>query len=33
MLIIGELINATRKEVNKAITGKDTNFIQSLAKR
>jgi 5-methyltetrahydrofolate--homocysteine methyltransferase len=33
VIIIGELINATRKKVKEAVTGKDTGFIQSLAQR
>jgi 5-methyltetrahydrofolate--homocysteine methyltransferase len=33
MLIIGELINSTRKQIRKAIEEKDAAFIQDLAKR
>jgi cobalamin-dependent methionine synthase I len=33
MLIIGELINSTRKQVRKAIEEKDAPFIQDLAKK
>jgi 5-methyltetrahydrofolate--homocysteine methyltransferase len=33
MLIIGELINSTRKQVRKAIEEKDVAFIPDLAKR
>lgn len=33
MLIIGELINSTRKQIRKAIEEKDGAYIQSLAKR
>jgi 5-methyltetrahydrofolate--homocysteine methyltransferase len=33
MLIIGELINSTRKQVRKAIEEKDCGFIQDLARR
>lgn len=33
MLIIGELINSTRKQVRKAVEEKDAAFIQGLAKR
>jgi 5-methyltetrahydrofolate--homocysteine methyltransferase len=33
MLIIGELINSTRKQVRKAIEEQDAAFIQSLARR
>jgi 5-methyltetrahydrofolate--homocysteine methyltransferase len=31
MLVIGELINSTRKQVRKAIEAKDAQYIQSLA--
>ncbi|HYW81787.1 MAG: dihydropteroate synthase [Spirochaetia bacterium] len=33
MLIIGELINSTRKQIRKAIEEKDTAYIQGLAKK
>ena len=33
MLIIGELINSTRKAVRKAVEEKDAAFIQDLAKK
>ncbi len=33
MLIIGELINSTRKQIRKAIEDKDGAFIQDLAKK
>jgi cobalamin-dependent methionine synthase I len=33
MLIIGELINSTRKQVRKAIEEKDSGYIQGLAKK
>jgi len=33
MLIIGELINSTRKQVRKAIEEKDKGYIQGLAKK
>ena len=33
MLIIGELINSTRKQIRKAVEEKDAAFIQDLAKR
>ncbi len=33
MLIIGELINSTRKQIRKAIEEKDAAFIQDLARR
>ncbi len=33
MLIIGELINSTRKQVRKAIEEKNSGFIQDLAKK
>ena len=33
MLIIGELINSTRKQIRKAIEEKDAAYIQDLAKR
>ncbi len=33
MLIIGELINSTRKQVRKAIEEKDSGFIQGLARK
>ncbi len=31
MLVIGEKINSTRKEVRQAIAGKDKAFLQKLA--
>ena len=33
MLIIGELINSTRKQIRKAVEEKDAAYIQDLAKR
>ncbi len=33
MLVIGELINSTRKQIKKAIEEKDAAFIQNLARR
>ena len=33
MLIIGELINSTRKQIRKAVEEKDAAFIQDLARR
>jgi 5-methyltetrahydrofolate--homocysteine methyltransferase len=33
MLIIGELINSTRKQIRKAVVEKDAAYIQDLAKR
>jgi len=33
MLIIGELINSTRKQIRKAIEEKDSAYIQNLAKK
>ena len=33
MLIIGELINSTRKQIRKAIEEKDAAYIQDCAKR
>lgn len=33
MIIIGELINSTRASIKKAIEGKDTAFIQDLARK
>lgn len=33
MLIIGELINATRKSIRKAVTNRDAAFLQELARK
>lgn len=33
MLVIGELINSTRKQIRKAIEEKDAAYIQGLAKK
>jgi len=33
MLVIGELINSTRKQVRAAIENKDSAYIQNLAQR